>query len=271
MRRILFYLLAVLIGFSLIGYAGALQAPKVVRYSVVLPNWPAGAPPLRIVQLSDLHGSWLDMPPRRISRIVAQVNALHPDLVVMTGDYVGGKLFDWPQIRLENFSDRLGHLRARYGVFAVVGNHDTRQWTRWAFDRVGIRLLIDQIADAGPVTLAGVDDVTNVVNPAVSVRDLGTRIPVGKPVVLLAHEPDYFQYLPDNIDLLIAGHTHGGQIKLPLIGTRSLGPFLDAHLRGSFVEHGQRMVVSSGLGTSILPMRIGVRPEIVEITLSGPV
>ncbi|HPU14657.1 MAG TPA: metallophosphoesterase [Polymorphobacter sp.] len=269
MRRILLFPLLILVALGLFGYAGARQQPRVVRYDVALPDWPAGQPPLRIVQLSDLHGSWLDMPPDRISGIVAQVNALHPDVIVLTGDYIGGKWFDWPHIRLEDFTDRLGKLRARYGVYAVVGNHDTRYWTRWAFDRVGIRTLINQRADIGPVTLAGVDDITNMTNTAPPLRATIAGASTAKPLLLLAHEPDFFLNRERAIDLIISGHTHGGQIKLPLIGARRLGPFLDAHLRGNFFEDGRRLIVSSGLGTSIVPIRIGVRPEIVVITISG--
>jgi predicted MPP superfamily phosphohydrolase len=269
MRRILLVPLLILVALGLFGYAGGRQQPKVVRYDVALPNWPAGQAPLRIVQLSDLHGSWLDMPPDRISGIVAQVNALRPDVVVLTGDYIGGKWFDWPHIRLEEFTDRLGRLQARYGVYAVVGNHDTRTWTRWAFDRAGIHTLINQHADIGPVIIAGLDDATNVGNTAVALRTLVAQAQGDKPLLVLAHEPDYFQYGSAAIDLMIAGHTHGGQIKLPLVGAKSLGPFLDSHLRGLFYESSRWLVVSSGLGTSIVPMRIGVRPEIVVITISG--
>jgi predicted MPP superfamily phosphohydrolase len=69
---------------------------------------------------------------------------------------------------------------------------------------------------------------------------------------------------------VLAGHSHGGQIRLPLVGSRSTGSdYIDRHLRGRFVEHGQTLIVSSGIGTSILPLRIGVPPEIVEVTL-GP-
>lgn len=254
---------------AIFGYASARQQPQIVRYQVVLPNWPAGQPPLRIVQLSDVHGNWQDMPPSRIDAIVAQVNALKPDLIVLTGDYVGGKLFDWPHIRLEHFTDSFAGLKSRYGSYAVLGNHDTKFWTRWAFARTHTHLLVNQWVDIGPVTLAGVDDVTNQANPATGAAVAVTGAPTDKPLILLGHEPDYFQYMPASVDLLIAGHTHGGQIKLPWIGARSLGPFLDAHLRGSFFEAGQRLIVSSGLGTSIVPMRIGVRPEIVEISISG--
>ena len=270
MRRVLLILFALAFGAVLLGYAGARQAPQVVRYTAVLPDWPAGQPPLRVVQISDLHGSWLDMPPERISGIVAKVNALHPDLIVLTGDYIGGKWFDWPHIRLEDFTDRLGKLHARYGVYAVVGNHDTRYWTRWAFDRAGIHTLIDQSVDIGPVIVAGVDDATNVGNTAVALRNLVAQAQGSKPLLVLAQEPDYFRYGTRAISLMIAGHTHGGQIKLPLIGARSLDdPFLDAHLRGAFNEGGRQLIVSSGLGTSIVPLRIGVRPEFVLITLSG--
>jgi uncharacterized protein len=105
-------------------------------------------------------------------------------------------------------------------------------------------------------------------SPAVeAMRDAVRGAVAGRPVVVLSHEPDFFQYLPPRAALLIAGHTHGGQIMLPVVGTLSFGAFIDAHRRGLFFEHGQALLVSSGLGTSLVPMRIGVPPEIVVLEL----
>ena len=252
------------------GYAEAQRDPVVVRYAVGLGRWPAGQPPLRIVQLSDIHVAWPAMPLTRVERIVDQVNALHPDLVVLTGDYLGGMLYDVPVANGDQMLVPLRRLRARYGVIAVRGNHDSAYWTPIVFGRTQIAMLQNRWIAAGPVTVAGVDDITGVDDPAAAARQAVLDAPRDRPLILLAHEPDYFEVLPPGVDLLIAGHTHGGQIVLPFLGTRSTGvPFEDRHLRGHFTEHGRQLIVSSGIGTSLIPIRIGVPPEVALITL-GP-
>lgn len=269
MRRVLAILLGLAVTAALLGYALAMQQPRVARYTVKLPNWPAGQKPFRIVQISDLHGNWIDMPPQRISGIVAQANALQPDMIVLTGDYLGGKVVDWPHMPLGDFADRLAKLHAPYGVFAILGNHDTATWAGWALDQHGIRQLYNSAVDVGPLSIAGVGDAGSVPSTLSALHATLHRGTPSKPLILLAHQPDYFRLDEGHYDLLIVGHTHGGQLKLPLLGARSYGPFRDAHLRGLFNENGRVMVVSSGLGTSTFPMRIGVRPEIVEVTLTG--
>lgn len=265
-------LLVVGLGLALlvIGYAQAVSDPRVAQYRVAVADWPAGTPPLRIVQMSDVHVAWPDMPPTRLARIVRQANALHPDLVVLTGDYSGGKVWDRRIGNLDTAIAPLRDLRARYGVFAVRGNHDGPYWTPIVFARTPIVLLQNRWVAAGPITLAGIDDITGPGEASVRTRATVAGAPADRPLVLIAHEPDFFQWVPPNVDLVIAGHTHGGQIKLPWFGAPTTGrAYLDAHMRGLFVEPGKAMVVSSGIGTSIVPLRIGVPPEIVVITL-GP-
>ncbi|TRW17935.1 metallophosphoesterase [Glacieibacterium frigidum] len=253
-----------------IGYAQAVSEPRVVRYRVALADWPADAPPLRIVQMSDIHVAWPDMPATRLERIVAQVNALRPDIVVLTGDYQGGKIWDVHADRYDAAVAPLARLRARYGVYAVRGNHDGPRWTPFVFARTPITLLQNRWVAVGPITLAGMDDVTGPGEPYRRTRATVADAPAGRPIVLLAHEPDFFKWVPPSVDLVIAGHTHGGQIEVPLLRTHPyLDPYLETHRRGLFVERGQQLIVSSGIGTSVLPLRIGVPPEIVEITL-GP-
>ena len=267
MRRIILTTAVLLFALGLFGVASAVQDPRVVRYTVVLDKLPPGSAPIRIVQLSDTHGSWIDMPPVRLERIVAQVNALQPDIVVLTGDYIGGKLIDWPRIKLEQVLLPFGKLRAPLGIFAVPGNHDTVQWTRWVFAKTPVRFMTGQWVDVGPVTIGGADDFTNMAAILPETRATVAGAPTGKPLILIAHEPDFFKWLPPSVDLLICGHTHGGQIRLPLIGGLRIDTFIDSHLRGRFDVHGKTMVVSSGVGTSLIPVRIGVPPEIVEVTL----
>ena len=264
------FVAGLVLAFAGYGYYEATRDPVVVRYSVGLAKWPAGAPPLRIVQLSDIHVAWPDMPVERVARIVAQVNRLKPDLVVITGDFVGGKIWDRKIVNFDDALVPLTKLRARYGTVAVRGNHDSSYWTPIVFSRTPIRMLQNRWIAVGPITVAGVDDLTGWLNPVIGAQRAVAGAPTDRPLIMLSHEPDFFQWLPRPVDLLICGHTHGGQIILPLVGTRSTGEaFTDKHLRGLFAEHGQRMIVSSGLGTSMVPLRIGVPPEVAVITL-GP-
>lgn len=269
MRRLLAVLVALAVVAALLGYALAMQQPRVARYTVALEDWPAGQRPMRIVQISDLHGNWIDMPPQRISGIVAQANALQPDLIVMTGDYLGGETARWPRIPIGDFADLLAKLHAPFGVFAILGNHDSATWAGWALNQHGIRQLYNESVDIGPLAIAGVADAGSVTSPQAALHRTLAHGRSGKPLILLAHQPNYFRFNEGHYDLVIVGHTHGGQIKLPILGARSYSPFRDAHLRGLFKENGHVMIVSSGLGTSTFPMRFGVRPEIVEVTLIG--
>lgn len=264
MRRIVLYLFSALVALGLFGLAGAVRDPRVVRYTVPIVGLKA---PLRIVQLSDSHANWFNMPPMRLNRVVRQINALHPDLVVLTGDFSGSHLVEWPRMRLERALYPLAAIRAPLGVFAVLGNHDNPYWTRRVLARTPIRLLVAAAADVGPIILVGAESTSIPPDSFGNLRRAIAGAPLGKPVIAVSHEPDFFPSLPRRAQLLIAGHTHGGQIMLPIIGTRSYKPFIDAHLRGVFREHGQTLVVSSGLGTSVIPIRIGVPPEIAEITL----
>jgi hypothetical protein len=274
MRRWLVRLLLAILGLGVAvaayGYREARRAPVIVRYAVSIAEWPVGTPPLRIVQMSDIHVAWPDMSVERLAGIVAQVNELKPDLVVLTGDYHGGKIWDRRIGNLDTSVLPLRKLRARYGVFAARGNHDGPYWAPMVFARTKIVLLQNRWVTAGPITLAGMDDLTGPGHPALRTPAAVAGAPAGRPVVMIAHEPDFFQWVPQGVDLVVAGHTHGGQIKLPWFGAPTTGrPYLDKHLRGLFVEPGKQMVVSSGIGTSVIPIRIGVPPEIVEITL-GP-
>ncbi len=267
MRRVLIVIVAGLLALAIFGVAGAVQDPRIVRYTVALDRLPPGSKPIRIVQLSDTHGSWIDMPPVRLERIVAQANALKPDLIVLTGDYIGGKVIDWPHIRLEKVLLPFDRLTAPLGVYAVVGNHDTVYWTRFVLRKTHVRVLVAEVTDAGPVVLAGSNDITNQFAPPAETRALAGSIVTAKPLIFVSHEPDFFQWLPKRVDLMLAGHTHGGQIRLPLLGGIRADPFTEGHWRGQFLEHGQTLIVSSGIGTSLIPVRVGVPPEIVEITL----
>jgi predicted MPP superfamily phosphohydrolase len=209
------------------------------------------------------------MPEVRIARIVAQVNALHGDAVVITGDFHASKFWN-PPMRLEEALRPLTGLRAPLGVWNVPGNHDDPYWTRLVMGRFGLNLLASASVDLGPVQLVGVDDMILGFDPVAGLHRAAASANPTKPVIALAHEPDFFRVLPGNVSLLLAGHTHGGQIRV--FGLPRLFPYYESHRRGWFGNaRGQQMIVSSGLGTTFVPIRIGVPPEIVVIELvPGP-
>lgn len=252
-------------GLALAGWVEATRVPVVVAYDVAVPDWPVGAPPLRIVQLSDTHAGPPDMPLARLAAIVAQANGLHPDIVLLTGDYNGGKLFDPDPGNLDDVVRPFAKLRSRLGTFAVRGNHDDPFWSPRVIPRYRMTYLQNSWADAGPVIVAGLDDrITG--HPDVSAALRG--IPAGKPVIMLMHEGDDFVSVPHRVALTLSGHTHGGQIVVPGIGAPWIGTaFLRAHRRAIFVEGGRVLVTSSGVGTTGVPIRLGVPPEIVLVTL----
>ncbi len=245
-------------------YGEALARPIIVTYDVAVPGW--SAPPLRIVQLSDLHRGWPDMPLARLRRIVDQANALRPDVIALTGDFAFGKLADLAAGNLDEAVRPLARLRSRFGTFAVRGNHDDPYWTPRTLPRYGMTYLENAHADAGPITVAGIDDLST--GHADLDRALAGIAP-GQPILLLMHEPDSFVRVPACVTLTLAGHTHGGQVKLPLIGT-PLTNTAFGYVRGRFAEGERTMIVSSGVGTSTLPVRWNVPPEIVVVTMHAP-
>jgi predicted MPP superfamily phosphohydrolase len=264
MRRSALVLVGLAVAAMLYGLACAVQDPVVVRYSADVPGL---GRPVRVLQLSDIHASRFDMPVARIRRIVAMANARRPDLIVLTGDFISGYPPGWTADEAHTALAPLADLKAPLGVFAVLGNHDDPLLLKAALAGTGVELLVAESRDIGPLMLVGSDDLLGGRNAVASLNRAVEAVPPGKPVIAIGHEPEFMQWLPKRVALLLAGHTHGGQIVFPILGTISHNDFINAHLRGRYVEHGQTLIVSSGLGTSVLPFRVGVTPEMAEIAL----
>ena len=248
------------------GYWNATRSPRLVEVRLPL----AGLPPdseVRVLQMSDLHIGFPDMGPARLRRIVAEANALRPDLIVLTGDYFGGKLYDKKLLPLHEALPLLADLEAPLGVFAVSGNHDQRYWTPWVLERQPRpTLLANASVDVGPLVVVGLNSVADGANLTRAMAG----VPADRPVLLIRHEGDHMHYAPPipNPSLVLAGHTHGGQVVLPILG--SVGDHWSGkpHCRRGLCRIGQwRVFVSSGIGTSVLPIRYGVPPEMVLLTL----
>ena len=265
-------------------YAGAVEPFDVLvtPYALTPPNWPAGQK-LTITVIADLHAGGPHITLPHIARIVETSNALRSDLVVLLGDFKARYKFKIKPIDDPLWAAELARLEAPLGVWAILGNHD------WWHDLHGVRgalagaripvlendaMLLgppgqkfwlaglgDQLAHwIGPGRFRGADDLPGTLK----------RVQTDDPVVLLVHEPDIFTQVPGRVALTLAGHTHGGQIRVPLIWPQFVPSRYGARFAyGHVVEDDRHLIVSGGLGTSVIPARLGVPPEILHVTLGA--
>jgi predicted MPP superfamily phosphohydrolase len=247
-----------------------------VRERAVAPAaWPASLAGLRVAAISDVHGGAPHVDEDALRRLVERTNASRPDVIVLLGDYVihgvpGGRFMEPAQV-----ADLLSGLRAPLGVFAILGNHD--HWhdalgTASAFEAEGIPMLVNEarrVERGGvPLWIAGLDDAwAGAPDAAAALRP----VPAGEAVLLLTHNPDIFPTLPARATLTLAGHTHGGQVRVPWLGPPIVpSKYGQRYAEGWIVEDGRSMYVTTGVGTSIAPVRFLVRPEVALLTLGPP-
>jgi predicted MPP superfamily phosphohydrolase len=269
--RLLILLLVVGLAMAGFGYWTATRDPVVREAKVELRGWPKNQRPLRLLLMTDIHVQGPDMSPTRLLRIVEQANALAPDIVLMAGDFIGDRELRTHTYSAEEMAAPLAALRAPLGRFAVLGNHD--HWNNApavyaALTGAGIKVLVNEAVRVGPLALGGVDD------DHTSRSDLGRTLVgmqmAGGVPILLSHSPDPFPALPEDVPLMLAGHTHCGQIRLPWIGPLATASrHGKRYACGRYDERGRTLVVSAGLGTSVLPFRIGAVPDMWLIEL-GP-
>lgn len=260
----------------------ATRALRVTRYRLAPKAWPVGRR-LSISVIADLHAGGPNMGLDRIRQVVEVTNLLRSDLVVLLGDYFATHRFITEVVPPHAWARELARLRAPLGVYAILGNHDW--WhdidnTRQALADVKIPVLEnDALPLGGPgerFWLAGLgDQLAYRLGRGwfKGIDDLpGTlKQTDGKdPVILLAHEPDIFPQVPQSVALTLAGHTHGGQIRIPLLWERFVPSNYGARFAyGHIVEDGRHMIVSGGLGTTWVPMRLGVEPEVLRVDLGA--
>lgn len=255
------------------GYLEATRVPRVVRYNVGSPGW--STPPLRIALLSDTHAVLPDMPPSRLRGVCDQVSGLAPDIVVLAGDFIGRRSARTGVVTPARAVAPFARCHARLGVYAVLGNHDMRfpDATERVADGLraaGVVVLRNGAAHVGApgggFWIAGVDD-GDFGHP--DVAGALAPVPPGVATLFVAHNPDLFAGVPARVTLVLAGHSHGGQVAP--FGVPIVLPIKHrAWSRGLVRDHDTQMVVTSGVGASGVPVRIGVPPEIALIALSGP-
>ena len=267
-------MLLVLLGLIIVGrgFWNATRDPIVRTASVAVANWLADAPPLKILLISDVHVSSPDMSPARLTRLVEQLNLLKPDLVVIAGDLISGKLFASRHHTPDEIAAPLAGFRAPLGIVAVLGNHDI--WhdapaQAAALRKRGITVLDNSAVRRGPLIVGGIaDEFTghdDVPGTYVAMDALGTG-----PRVLLTHSPDVVPKMPAPVAAVLTGHTHCGQIVLPFVGAFSYASkHGDRFACGRIDGEGQMVFVGAGLGTSIVPIRYGAPPDVWMVTLGG--
>ena len=277
-------LLAALSGF---GVAETTRTPVMRTAALALRDWPQGAPPIRVALLSDIHAGNRAMTPARLTRIVAQVNAAHPDLVLLAGDFLIGAAEADPGRYAAALLAPLAALHAPLGTIAALGNHDhwagTAQVTA-ALKQHGVTVLENAAVRRGPLTILSVGDAfTGHDDVAAALRSAQG---LGGARVVVTHGPDLVHKLPPELGLLLAGHTHCGQIVLPGMGPlfrkspqRGWHRIYDPHYRCGIVRDGavgkeagkggRTTVITGGLGSGSVPIRIGAPPDFWVLTL-GP-
>jgi len=272
------------------------------EYRLSLPGW-ADRPPMTLCALADPHCCEPWLPLDRLRRIVRLANALEPDLQLVLGDLPAHHRFVGRRLPMGAVAEALGELRAPLGRFAVLGNHDWwdddavqragrgRPAIEGQLEAAGLRVLSNRAArlpHGDGVWLCGTDSMGAWLHgrpaedggayhaedggPRRGADDLARALaPLGAdaaPAILMAHEPDQFPAVPARVALTLSGHTHGGQVRLagysPMVPSRHGNRYAYGLVR----EGGRQLVVSGGLGCSIMPVRLGVPPELTLIHLS---
>lgn len=256
--------------------SNARAIPVVRRLDVALP-FPMDAPrrPVTIALLTDTHLSGPDNSPQRMARIVRQINDLKPDLILLGGDYVGDSKWGATYDARQSIAP-FAALRAPLGVVAVLGNHDARSkknqvalsradW-RATFAAMGVAMLDNQAVRRGPLAIGGLRDVyTGKPDIPATVAAMER---IGGAPLMISHGPDVFPALPDRAMLTLVGHTHCGQIALPFLGVVYVPSRYGVRYACGVYRDGMKtMVVSAGVGTSGLPVRMLAPPDIWLITV----
>ena len=228
---------------------------EVTHYRVAAPV----TPPIRIAHLTDLHTLGLGRPERRLLELLAEEK---PDVIVITGDVTHN------DGRIEDARALLERLRAPLGVWMVRGN-----WELWRpseeagefFRSLGIHYLVNENAQLQDgLWLVGLDD-PRAGRP--EPERAGAGVPAGAYTITLVHAPVIFDALVNRTNLVLAGHTHGGQVRLPFLPPLWLPGATGNYVQGWYAKAGTRMYVSRGIGMSVLPVRFLCRPELTILTL----
>ena len=222
---------------------------------------------LKIVYATDFHFKNNEF--KKLKKVIKKINRQDADIVLFGGDFVNGQIYE-KTLHPGVIAKLLGDVNSKYGIYSVLGNHDCWLDENKVKDylvKYGINVLSNQnkvinIADNRKIYIAGTEDLYTG-KPDIK----KTLANTSSPVILLSHSPDIFPEVPDFVDLTLAGHTHGGQVNIPFVGPVLVpSEYGQKYAAGLISEDKKQMIVSRGIGTSIIPIRFNCFPEIVVIT-----
>lgn len=293
MKRLLLLVLAgfvliVLFASGLLAYAYFIEPRRLIinQAELRVPNFSPGLNGLKIVAISDIHGGSNHVTEEKLREIVRRANEQNPDLIVLLGDYISETRFnpedlkrpdgtDRTEIRMpvETIAANLAGFKAKYGVYAVIGNHDwwhNQAEIRREFEKSGIRFLDNELAaipvGSETIWLWGIEDYWK--HRTVPTTDTYDMIVEKKNIVAITHNPDSLLKAPGEFSVMLAGHSHGGQVNLPFVGARAW--VNDARfMAGEAVVDGKHVFVTTGIGCTGPQIRFRVPPEIAVITLDS--
>ena len=238
---------------------------------IPISKWDKNLDGLKVALVSDIHAGAGPAENWRIRRIVEKTNAAKPDIIFLLGDYVNGGIY-YGKMDMERLSAYLKNLKAPYGVYAILGNHDSYYDTasiRKMLSEAGIHLLENSNAKVstprGDFYVAGIADP---ITQNYFYRPSFANIPKGKPVIFLSHSPDVFREIPPAASVMFSGHTHGGQVRMPFWGSVAKNvKFEKKAVEGLYRKDGKTAYVTRGLGTSRIPVRFMCTPTITLATI----
>lgn len=253
---------------------------KTAAYDIQSPKWPQEMPPLNVAMAADFHVGAPNVTVSKLEKIVQRINDLKPDIIVLPGDFltmtghdvvIGGKY-----VPPDEVAAVLKNLKAPLGVYAVLGNHDVYNdpnGMQRALENAGIRVLENDAAHVQSADynfwVAGLADDTS---RKPDWKKTSEKITDNAPVILIMHDPGAFMDKNERPVVSLAAHTHGGQF-LPFLVKFFDNPVTRApnkYMYGHITEDGRELIVTSGIGTSVVPLRLGARPEIVKIKIHSP-
>lgn len=240
--------------------------------TITLANWPSELDELKVAVISDIHAGSPFIDADKLRLLVDKTNDTNADVIVLLGDFVVRDSWHEKVVEPDVIAAALRSLRAPLGVYAVLGNHDwwyNGEAMRKALDSVGIRVLENEVVRLQkgdqPLWLAGLADLWT--RPQNIERTID-KVPAGEPAVVLTHNPDVFPMISPTVQLTLAGHTHGGQVNFPILGRPIVPSNFGQRYAAGHIQEGQKhLFVTTGVGTSVFPVRFRVPPEIAVLTL----
>lgn len=275
LKRILIAFALILTVLALVaGYAYFVEPSRLIIKEVDLkiPRWNEKLNNFKIVAISDLHGGSNNVTESKLREIVEKANAQEPDLIILLGDYVSETSFKSRQLRMpvKTIADNLRGFQAKYGVYAVIGNHDwwhDEKLVRGEFEQVGIKFLENEVREIKVgdeiIRLWGIEDYWK--QRRVPTEAFNTIVDKQN-IIAITHNPDSLLKSPGEISLMLAGHSHGGQVKFPFYGAPALVND-ERFMAGEAVVNGKHVFVTSGVGCSGPQIRLDVPPEIAVLKL----